>query len=135
MHVYVAFNDSNIVVEERRSEYAISIPGLVEVTGEVNDSLMHKLFTGDKSSGVVPVSGFSDKPLTTEEKSARARARRRGLISKQEQEYNTRLKEAIADNLGVALTGDALKLKQYIQALRDVPQQAGFPDVINWPEL
>ena len=26
-------------------------------------------------------------------------------------------------------------LLQYVQALRDVPQQAGFPEAMEWPEL
>lgn len=26
-------------------------------------------------------------------------------------------------------------LLQYVQALRDVPQQAGFPEVVEWPDM
>lgn len=30
---------------------------------------------------------------------------------------------------------DRVELEAYRQALRDVPQQPGFPESINWPEL
>lgn len=35
--------------------------------------------------------------------------------------------------LGVPLTEPLEPLLQYVQALRDVPQQEGFPDDIDWP--
>lgn len=30
---------------------------------------------------------------------------------------------------------DTTALRTYRQALRDVPQQTGFPDTVQWPEL
>lgn len=37
--------------------------------------------------------------------------------------------------LGVPLTEPLEPLLQYVQALRDVPAQGGFPNEVNWPEL
>ncbi|PKL21749.1 MAG: hypothetical protein CVV48_06510 [Spirochaetae bacterium HGW-Spirochaetae-4] len=37
--------------------------------------------------------------------------------------------------LGVGPTEDILPVLRYIQALRDVPQQEGFPEDIVWPTL
>lgn len=50
-------------------------------------------------------------------------------------ERDVRLKKAdyainIAEDAGL----DTSALRQYRQALRDIPQQAGFPDDVVWPE-
>ncbi|MEA5030975.1 MAG: phage tail assembly chaperone [Sphaerochaeta sp.] len=37
--------------------------------------------------------------------------------------------------LGLPHLDDIVRLATYIQALRDVPQQAGFPDDVVWPVL
>lgn len=37
--------------------------------------------------------------------------------------------------LGIPLTEPLEPLLQYVQALRDVPMQAGFPETVEWPEL
>lgn len=37
--------------------------------------------------------------------------------------------------LGVQLTEPLEPLLQYVQTLRDVPAQAGFPENVEWPEL
>lgn len=37
--------------------------------------------------------------------------------------------------LGLPHTDDIVMLAQYTQALRDVPQQPGFPDDVVWPIL
>ncbi len=36
--------------------------------------------------------------------------------------------------LGVPLTEPLEPLLQYVQALRDAPQQAGFPEAVEWPQ-
>jgi hypothetical protein len=36
--------------------------------------------------------------------------------------------------LGLTPTDDIAALDAYVQALRDVPQQAGFPESVEWPE-
>lgn len=38
-------------------------------------------------------------------------------------------------SLGLAPTEELAPILTYIQALRDVPQQAGFPTNIQWPEV
>lgn len=38
-------------------------------------------------------------------------------------------------DMGLAPTEPIEPLLTYIQALRDVPQQAGFPHNITWPQL
>lgn len=38
-------------------------------------------------------------------------------------------------DLGVPLTEPLEPLLQHVQALRDVPQQAGFPESVEWPKL
>ena len=38
-------------------------------------------------------------------------------------------------DLGIPLTEPLEPLLRYVQALRDVPQQAGFPEKVEWPEL
>lgn len=37
--------------------------------------------------------------------------------------------------LGLTPTDDITAIDAYIQALRDVPDQAGFPAAVTWPEL
>lgn len=37
--------------------------------------------------------------------------------------------------LGIPLTEPLEPLLQYVQALRDVPEQAGFPENVEFPEL
>jgi len=59
---------------------------------------------------------------TTEEKSAHYRSQRDNLLEQTD-------KYALADlTMSVEMTA-------YRQALRDVPQQVGFPDTITWPTL
>ena len=71
---------------------------------------------------------------TTEQKAAEARAerdRRIDAIRWRIERYQT---QAAA---GLETTDTAEQYKAillYVQALRDVPEQAGFPDAIEWPE-
>ena len=37
--------------------------------------------------------------------------------------------------LGIEPTEPLEPLLQYVQELRDVPQQAGFPEAVEWPQL
>lgn len=61
---------------------------------------------------------------TTEQKAAAIRAER-----------NVRIAEAdIAINKAEDAGQDTAALRAYRQALRDVPQQASFPEVVSWPE-
>lgn len=78
-------------------------------------------------SGYVP-----EKP--TEQKQAEARAerdRRIEAIRWRIERYQTQA----AAGLETTDTAEHYKaILLYVQALRDVPEQAGFPDAIEWPE-
>lgn len=71
---------------------------------------------------------------TDEQKAAEARAerdRRIDAIRWRIERYQTQA----AAGLETTDTADQYKsILLYIQALRDVPEQAGFPDAIEWPE-
>lgn len=43
-------------------------------------------------------------------------------------------RQASEVRLGLTPTDDIAALDAYVQALRDVPQQPGFPATVNWPE-
>ena len=60
-------------------------------------------------------------PRTTEELASNARAYRGGLLSQTDW----------ASGTDVTMTDD---MRAYRQALRDVPQQADFPETIAWPQ-
>ena len=71
---------------------------------------------------------------TDEQKAAEARAerdRRINAIRWRIERYQTQ------EAAGLETTDTAEQYKAillYVQALRDVPEQAGFPDAIEWPE-
>lgn len=73
-----------------------------------------------------------EKPI--EQKAAEARAerdRRIDAIRWRIERYQTQ------EAAGLETTDTAEQYKEiliYVQALRDVPEQAGFPDAIEWPE-
>lgn len=79
-----------------------------------------------KNYGPLP-EGWSDTPPepTPEEKSAWARAQRDSLIAATDYLMMPDYPISEADRAAVAA---------YRQALRDVPNQPGFPDTIEWPE-
>lgn len=69
---------------------------------------------------------------TTEQLAATARAERDRLIGS----VRWRIERHNAElALGIESTEPLEPLLQYVQDLRDVPQQAGFPTDIIWPEL
>lgn len=69
---------------------------------------------------------------TTEQLAATARAERDRLIESfrwRVERHNDELA------LGIEPTEPLEPLLQYVQDLRDVPQQAGFPEIVEWPEI
>ena len=73
--------------------------------------------------------------ITEEERLIRAarrvRWKRDSLIKEIDWRYNRYYSE---QRQGLDPTDDITKLDAYIQALRDIPQQEGFPEIITWPE-
>jgi hypothetical protein len=66
-------------------------------------------------------------PPTTEELAAQARGQRNSLLSEIDSIVGNPLRWASFS------TDKQTELANYRQALLDVPQQAGFPNTINWP--
>lgn len=70
--------------------------------------------------------------IESEQLEGQIRAERDSLI--QEVEWRVRRhQDEVA--LELEVTEPIIPLLEYIQALRDVPQQEGFPDNVEWPSL
>ena len=69
---------------------------------------------------------------TPEQLAATARAKRDGLIESVRWRIERHSDELA---LGREPTEPLEPLLRYVQALRDVPQQEGFPEKVEWPEL
>ena len=75
---------------------------------------------------------LTNPPPTTEQLAAQVRAERDAKI----EVVRWRIERAKDEkDLGIPLTEPLEPLLRYVQALRDVPQQAGFPEKVEWPEL
>ena len=72
---------------------------------------------------------LNPKP-TTEQLADQARAKRDHLINSFIWRINRHRDEV---DLGLEPTEPLEPLLQHVQALRDVPQQSGFPEEIEWP--
>ena len=85
-----------------------------------------------KEYGPLP-EGWSDTPPapTTEQLAATARAKRDSLIESVRWRIERHSDELA---LGSEPTEPLEPLLQYAQDLRDVPQQAGFPEAVEWPD-
>jgi len=67
-----------------------------------------------------------------EEQAREVRSKRDRLIDKEDWRY-TRYNSEVRQ--GLTPSDDIVALDTYIQALRDIPDQAGFPWEIEWPTL
>lgn len=120
--------------------YAIEIHGdnipadAVEITPEQHAALLQgqsvgKVIAADENGYPVLI----DPPQpTTEQLADTARAERDRLIESVRWRIERHSDELA---LGSEPTEPLEPLLQYTQALRDVPQQEGFPGDIDWPEL
>lgn len=92
-------------VYEAAPEYDTATQRLVETTTETDTTIIH-------SYVVEPLSGIEITDLL--------RKKRTALLS-------------ATDMWGIADRGMSDEMRAYRQALRDIPQQEGFPDTIVWP--
>lgn len=74
---------------------------------------------------------LDSEAIDTEQLISQVKAKRDSLISQVEWR-RTRHQDEVS--LGLEPTEPLLPILEYIQALRDVPSQAGFPETISWPE-
>ena len=74
---------------------------------------------------------LTNPPPTTEQIAAQVRAERDAKIEAVRWRIE-RAKDEMA--LGVQLTEPLEPLLQYVQDLRDVPNQSGFPESVEWPQ-
>lgn len=73
---------------------------------------------------------LTNPPPTTEQLAEQVRAERDAKI----EQVRWRIERAKDETaLGVPLTEPLEPLLQHVQALRDVPQQSGFPESVEWP--
>ena len=73
---------------------------------------------------------LANPPPTTEQLAEQVRAERDAKI----EAVRWRIERARDEiDLGIPLTEPLEPLLQYVQALRDVPEQAGFPEKVEWP--
>ena len=73
---------------------------------------------------------LTNPPLTTERLAEQVRAERDAKI----EAVRWRIERAKDETaLNIPLTEPLEPLLQYVQALRDVPLQAGFPEKVEWP--
>ena len=75
---------------------------------------------------------LAPKPPTSEQLANTARAERDRLIESIRWRIERHSDELA---LGSEPTEPLEPLLQYVQLLRDVPQQAGFPEAVEWPEV
>ena len=78
------------------------------------------------------VHAINEDKITTEQLADTARAERDRLIESVRWRIERHSDELA---LGSEPTEPLEPLLQYTQALRDVPQQAGFPESVEWPQL
>ena len=112
-----------------------NIPGdAVEITVEEHRALLTRQSNGKRI--VADAAGYptlQDPPQPTADQMAEtARAERDRLIESVRWRIE-RHNDELA--LGSEPTEALEPLLQYVQSLRDMPQQSGFPDDVDWPEL
>lgn len=90
------------------------------------------LYFGDPYGEAVEITESEYLTMMQEQAISRLRAKRDSLIASVEWRVR-RHQDEVA--LGLEPTEGITPVLQYMQALRDVPQQQGFPDQVDWPVL
>ena len=113
-----AFNDNGVLRDVVMTHPSILfVPSYAEKFIEVPDDA-HNGWLWDGQTASPP----SEPVVAPEQKAAAVREHRNYLIAQTDWTQAADVPQAIKD-----------KWAAYRQALRDVPQQAGFPDNIQWP--
>ena len=107
------------------------VANLAEDTPQVFHDIAEKLKGMTELKGAALEAHLNPVP-TTEQLAATARAERDRLIESVRWRIE-RYSDEIA--LGIEPTEPLEPLLQYAQDLRDVPQQAGFPEAVEWPHM
>lgn len=94
-----------------------------QVFGYDNDQIAMGLHKGLKAMTDAEVEAHKNPPPTDDQLAGQARFQRAKLLIEADTLIN------IAEDAGA----DTKALRAYRQALRDVPQQKGFPKNITWP--
>ena len=123
-------SEARAVYKQKQSEYEAiqaQLDGILPVFFNIHEQLktMTELTGADLDEHLKPIS-------TSEQLADTARAERDLLIESVRWRIE-RHRDELA--LGSVPTEPLEPLLQYTQALRDVPQQTGFPAGINWPEV
>ncbi|MDO9607216.1 MAG: phage tail assembly chaperone [Brevundimonas sp.] len=84
---------------------------------------------------VEPIPEPADETPSQEELASAARSRRTWLISQVRWLVDRHRDEEVLQRPTTLTANDYLALLTYVQDLRDVPEQAGFPLDVNWPSL
>ena len=85
----------------------------------------HEIFARCVAGDFGPIAAYiPPAPPTTEQLAYLIRSERNRLLSESDWTQLVDVPKSIKDTWAV-----------YRQALRDVPQQAGFPDVVDWPSI
>lgn len=90
-----------------------------------------EVYIGDPFGDAVELTEGQYNKLVSDSQKERIRSER----DKKIQDIEWRIRRYNDEKtLGIKVTENIEPILEYIQALRDVPQQAGFPYEITWPE-
>lgn len=113
-----AFNDNGVLRDVVMTPpHILFVPSYAECFIQVSDEAQNGWLWDGQMASPPP-----EPVVTPEQKAAAARAHRNMLIAQTDWSQAVDVPQALKD-----------KWAPYRQALRDVPQQAGFPDNIQWP--
>lgn len=139
-----AINIDNIdVSEETLEQYQIAMQRVNEAEAAYQSCEEYKALQRLKNTKIwIPddavemteeeIQAHLNPVVTDEQLAATARAQRDTLLEQFTWRYERHARER---RLDIEATDSIEALDAYSQALADVPQQAGFPTIINWPTV